>query len=282
MALTALIRGIARRRHRQWSIRLTTATCAVATGALVAAAPAGAMSAPIHTTDWVNIRPGPSTSSGNPLGAIPPGVSPDFNCWAQGQNINGVDVWFNVNYNGRTGFYASYYDDSSYATDYQITPKYGIPQCGHGNPTSPPPPPPPPPSGGATGAESAAIGWAQPYANAHNTSYNGLCLTFVFRAWAAAGVNLRQWVNVPIGWNTYPQDIWGRFTHGSTGGGTPPPGALVFFESRTGNRLYSHVALSTGGGNLISTADGVANFTHYETVAQHNYAIYLGWWLPDR
>ena len=281
MVLTSFVHGIAHGFERKWSLQLITGICVAATGLLVGAAPAGAMSAPIHTTDWVNIRPGPSVGSGSPLGAIPPGVSPDFNCWTQGQNINGVDVWFNANYNGHTGYYASYYDDSHYATDYQITPKYGIPQCPAGGST-PPPGNPPPPSGGTTGAENAAISWAQPYANARNTSYNGYCLTFVFRAWAAAGVNLRQWVNVPIGWNTYPVDIWGHFTHGSTGGGTPPPGALVFFASRTGRRDYSHVALSTGGGNLISTADGVANYTHYETIGQHSYAIYLGWWLPDR
>jgi hypothetical protein len=269
-------------RHPLWAtfrlrvLRALGLICAVSfLSSVVAVSPAAAMGAPIHTTDWVNIRPGPSVSSGNPLGVIPPGTSPDFNCWMQGQNINGVDVWFSVNYGGHTGYYASYYDDSSYSTDLQITPKYGIPHCGSGATGGSG-------SSGATPAENAAISWSQPYANAHDTSYNGLCLMFVFRAWAAAGVNLRQWVSVPIGSNTYPQDIWGHFTHGSTGGGQPPAGALVFFESRTGNRAYSHVALSLGGGNLVSTADSIANYTHYETVAQHNYAIYLGWWLPDR
>lgn len=240
------------------------------------------MSAPISTTDWVNLRPGPSVGSGNPLGATPPGATPDFNCWAQGQNINGVDVWFSVNYGGHTGFYASYYDNSSYSTDWQISSKYGIPHCGSAPPAAIPTPAPSPTPSATTVTEAAAINWARPYANAHNTSYNGLCLMFVFRAWAAAGVNLRPWVNVAIGSNTYPQDIWGHFTRGSSGGGQPPAGALVFFESRSGNRAYSHVALSVGGGTLVSTADGVANYTHYETVAQHSYEIYLGWWLPDR
>jgi hypothetical protein len=35
-----------------------------------------------------------------------------------------------------------------------------------------------------------------------------------------------------------------------------------------------------GGGTLVSTADSLATPVHYETVAQHSYAIYLGWWLP--
>jgi hypothetical protein len=75
--------------------------------------------------------------------------------------------------------------------------------------------------GGSTPAETAAIGWAKPYADTHNTSYNGLCLTFVFNAYSAAGINLRNWVSVPIGGNTYPADIWAHFTHGQTGTGTP-------------------------------------------------------------
>jgi hypothetical protein len=85
--------------------------------------------APIHTTANVNLRNAPNTS-GTVLTVIPQGVSPDYNCWTQGQNIGGVDAWFNVNYNGHTGYYTSYYDDSSFSTDSQITSKYGIPQCG--------------------------------------------------------------------------------------------------------------------------------------------------------
>jgi hypothetical protein len=133
-----------------------------------------------------------------------------------------------------------------------------------------------------TAAENAAIAWAHPYADAQNTSYNGLCLSFVFNAYAAAGINLRNWVGVSIGENTYPADIWGHFTHGTTGQGVPPLGALVFWNAANGDRTNSHVALSTGGGNLISTSDGIAGHTHYETIGQHAYAIYLGWWLPDQ
>lgn len=139
-----------------------------------------------------------------------------------------------------------------------------------------------PQASAATQAENAAVAWAKPYADAHNTSYNGLCLTFVFNAYSAAGVTLRNWVNVSIGSNTYPVDIWGHFTHGSTGTGTPPFGALVFWKAANGDRTLSHVALSLGAGNLVSTSDVVADYTHYETMSQHSGAIYLGWWLPDQ
>jgi uncharacterized protein YraI len=271
---------------------------------------ARATSAPIHITETVNIRPGPSTASGNPLGAIPTGASPDYYCFVWGQDINGVPIWFNVTYNGITGYYASYYDDSSYHSNEELTAKYGVPLCGAATPqpaaapsptgepspgsSSPSSSPSPPPESGAvpapvtttplapgpTHAEQSAIAWARPYASRHSSAYDGMCLAFVFKAYAAAGLNLRPWVAVSIGYGTYPQDIWGHFKHGISRHGTPPPGALVFFRSGNSNRVLSHVALSVGGGGLISTADRVANYVHYESVAQHRYD--LGWWLPDR
>jgi hypothetical protein len=133
----------------------------------------------------------------------------------------------------------------------------------------------------ATAAQSGAVSWARPFADRHDTGYNGLCLSFVFNAYSAAGINLRPWVTVPIGANTYPADIWGHFNHGTTGGGTPPYGALVFWRPQNGDRTNSHVALSIGDGSLVSTSDGVANYTHYESMAAHSYAVYQGWWLPE-
>jgi hypothetical protein len=97
------------------------------------------------------MRNGPGTSYAR-VGGIYTGTSPDFVCWTQGQNVGGVDVWFLVHNAGATGYYASYYDDSHYATDAQITPKYGISRCGTPAPSPPAPvspvpgPPPPPPS----------------------------------------------------------------------------------------------------------------------------------------
>ncbi|HEX5593817.1 MAG TPA: hypothetical protein VFX35_10765 [Solirubrobacterales bacterium] len=140
-------------------------------------------------------------------------------------------------------------------------------------------------SGGTLGTtkEKAAVAWARSYADAHDTSYNERCLAFVFHAYTAAGESLWEKVDYhEWGDNTFPADIWGKFTAGSTGQGTPPFGALVFWDSTSGNHEWSHVALSLGGGNLISTSDGPAPYTHYETMAQHSFAIYRGWWLPDQ
>ena len=122
------------------------------------------------------------------------------------------------------------------------------------------------------------------YGGARN--YAGYCLAFDFNAYAAIGVNLRNQVGVPINGNTYPQDIWGHFTHGTTGTGTPPRGALVFFLAKSGySRIYSHVELSLGGGAMLSTADTVnESRIHVETLSQHAssgaWNSYVGWWLP--
>jgi hypothetical protein len=109
-------------------------TAALAAAALLAVSAAGALaiSAPIHISgtggEGVFIRAEPNTSSTR-LGWIPEGASPDYNCFVWGQNINGVPIWFNVNYNGVTGYYASFYDDSSYHSNEELTAK----RPGHGS-----------------------------------------------------------------------------------------------------------------------------------------------------
>jgi hypothetical protein len=107
-----------------------------------------AISAPIHIAntggEGVNIRAEPNAGSAK-LGWMPEGTSPDYNCFAWGQVINGVPIWFSVNYGGVTGYYASYYDDSSYHSNEELTAKYGVPLCGSAPPPSPAPEPPPNP-----------------------------------------------------------------------------------------------------------------------------------------
>lgn len=118
---------------------------------LLTAVNARAISAPIHIHgtggEGVYIRSGPSTSN-SAVGWMPEGASPDYNCFAWGQNINGVPIWFNVNYGGVTGYYASFYDDSSYHSNEELTAKYGVPLCGSPAPAPAPTPTPAPASGG--------------------------------------------------------------------------------------------------------------------------------------
>jgi len=111
---------------------------------------------------------------------------------------------------------------------------------------------------------------------------SGLCLTFVFAAYQQAGVNLRSQVNFTIGSNTYPVDLIGHITGGTTGTGTPPAGALVIYTSRYG-RTYSHITIATdGNGNTVSTSDSVSGVVRQETIAQHAAATgaSMMWWLP--
>lgn len=87
-----------------------------------------AIGAPIHVTTTVNVRPRPDTSLA-PVGVLQPSSTIDFKCFTHGQNISGLDVWFQIN-SPVSGFYASYFDDASYSSDADLTAKYGIPKCG--------------------------------------------------------------------------------------------------------------------------------------------------------
>jgi hypothetical protein len=135
----------------------------------------------------------------------------------------------------------------------------------------------------ATTQEQAAVAWATARATSHDTHWYGACLAFVFDAYSP-GINL--WVGyvnpaVHINGNTVPLDIWPNIITGTKGNDTNPPyGALVFWDAHSS--YPSHVALSLGNGNLISTPDAVDETgVHYENMGQHPSAPYLGWWLPD-
>jgi cell wall-associated NlpC family hydrolase len=152
----------------------------------------------------------------------------------------------------------------------------------------------PPPAVGP--AQTAAIAWAA--SDVEKPLYKGECLLFVWKAYEQ-GAHVDLWSQVKGGPSAYPkdgpypQDLWGTTfgenfdcPPGSIGQGTPPPGALIFFESPYHSRELSHVALSLGSGKLISTADGneqgVKALVHEETMAERSAdgAIYKGWWLP--
>lgn len=171
-------------------------------------------------------------------------------------------------------------------------------------------------SAGATRSEQAAINWAKSYLN--SSSYYDLCLKFVSNAYAAANVTLQNFVVPQMNNSTYPQFIWRQFKQlqqyivggpgitpqpvtaqsGIYGGPetVPPAGALVFFNqvgAHDGNSqasgVFSHITLSLGGSNMISTGDNTTadpgwTVIHDETLAQHQasgaWNTYVGWWLP--
>lgn len=89
-------------------------------GGIISPSTAAAVTAPIRLTANVNLRPTTDTTQA-PLALMPSGTSPDYVCWTRGASVNGLNVWFKVNYADKTGYYASYYDDSSYSSADLIT-----------------------------------------------------------------------------------------------------------------------------------------------------------------
>jgi hypothetical protein len=122
---------------------------------------------------------------------------------------------------------------------------------------------------------AGAIGWAE--GQIGSTTWDGYCLEFVQLAYQDGG-------NVDIGSADTAVDYWN--SHASLqhpGDLNPPDGALVFW----GPNPYTsdgHVALSIGGGTVISTAERDYTGVHEFTIAARNgdgYASsYLGWMMP--
>jgi hypothetical protein len=105
---------------------------------------AQAISAPIQIAgtedEGVLIQSEPNAGSAR-LGWIPEGASPEYNCFTHGEMVGTVSVWFDVTHEGVTGYYPSFYDNSSYKNDAELTEKYRVPACGQAAPET-----------GATGA----------------------------------------------------------------------------------------------------------------------------------
>ena len=244
--------------------------CVIAGGAVLSApsAQAATVYASYSATSAVGERlqpvAAPDGNYGMPAGAVLP-----VECQALGQPVgsNGNTLYLRGSYGGRQLYLPDAYSSSPHLAGQP--PISGIPMCG---------------AAASTGLSPAwEIGIVQGFAMSHvGQNYDSeLCLTFVFEAYQRAGIDLRSQINVPIGYNTYPADLIGHFTAGTTGTGTPPAGALIFYTSRYG-RTYSHVTVSLGGSDSVSTTDSVGYLVHRETTAQHAAATgaTMMWWLP--
>lgn len=230
----------------------------------VGAQSGNAISVPsIRTTTVVNLRPTPDTSQA-PLGTIPAGVSPDFICFAYGQYVGGVRVWFKVNYAGRTGYFASYYDTSSYTSEANLIAKYGIPKCG----TAPAPAPAPV----GTAAERA-VNWA--LAQQGSRTYDYWCLKFVADAY-------RYGAGTSSGTAGWAKQYWDQhYSSQHRGSGQyAPRGALVFWSwAGTLDGVYrdwGHVALSLGDGRVVTSLARNVPGVHIMNIGTNS----LGWIMP--
>lgn len=251
-------------------------SAAIVLGGLAAAVPsADAATAHVygtmHDAGGLYWRSSPSYSSPvqRPGFGVYPTTRIKLLCWHWGGIVpdSSDKMWVQASHYSGPG-YGSGYINEHYVNDHEPINHHipGLPECGVKPPSS---------------AQKAAT-WAKSKLGTNLDS--GACLAFTFAAWKAAGVNLWSgYVTVPINSGTYPIDIWGHFKKGITGHSTTPPvGAMVFYSSPLG-RTYSHVTLSIGGGQEVSTTDTYRSGVHTETIAQHDHASgghYLGWWLP--
>jgi hypothetical protein len=130
--------------------------------------------------------------------------------------------------------------------------------------------PAPAPSNGA--AVEKAIAWMG--ARAGSTQYDGYCLAAVYQAYLAAGRNITA--GLPYGpSHDSAYSYWTVAAHRHAGDRNAPRGALVFFRSAAG--APGHVAISLGGGQMISTYDGRTHGVHVMPIAAYDPSRYLGW-----
>lgn len=129
----------------------------------------------------------------------------------------------------------------------------------------------------ASADDAAKIDTAVNWAVARNGQhvYDGLCLSFVYDAYADAGVNIGSGYGNAIGyWNAHS---------GHQSGENPPKGALVFWDVNQYNS-DGHVALSLGNGMVISTYERSNHNVHTFAISDRNNAgyrsTYLGWMMP--
>ena len=120
---------------------------------------------------------------------------------------------------------------------------------------------------------NSAVDWAMARNGQH--VYDGLCLPFVHDAYSSAGYNIGTGYANPVNyWNGHG---------GHQSGENAPKGALVFWGANQYNS-DGHVALSLGGGMVISTYERSNHNVHTFAIADRNNAgyrsTYLGWMMP--
>lgn len=143
----------------------------------------------------------------------------------------------------------------------QFTP--GLPRCGSapaGNPTASP-------------AAERAISWMR--ARLGSRALDGQCLAAVYQAYLAGGRD----ITAGLPWAASHGSAYSYWTvarNKHVGDRNAPRGALVFFRSG-GGAAPGHVAISLGGGQMITTYDGRTPGIHIMPVSGYDPSRYLGW-----
>ena len=208
----------------------------------------------------LNVRASPNTR-GTILGVIGTGANFELSCYVNGEVVPGIvtaqtGVWYYVP--SRKGYVHG---------GFVKAPK--VPLCSGSNPS---PTPTRDCSGGLKNPRTCAqaVAWAEAHlTNNFVAAYNGMCDYVVALAY---GRPYSGFASAQVHWNSTPA----QFKHYDR---NPPPGALVFFQ----NGVFGHIALSTGGGNIISTdipRQGALGRTTIDFIDKHNRNPYLGWTNP--
>ncbi|KAF9431753.1 hypothetical protein BGZ76_011739 [Entomortierella beljakovae] len=212
--------------------------------------------------DPLRIHSGPSTTS-KVVGTIRNGSKVTIDCTATGTKVTGKygtsNIWDHV--------------PGGYVTDtyvYTGTDGRAAPPCG-GTPK-------PPSTSGcqAPGIKNprtckGAVAWAtNNLSTRYNSGYVGMCDKIMARAY---GRGYSGFTSAIVHWNSTPD----RYKH--RGSRNAPAGALVFWQGGK----YGHVAISTGGSNIISTdigGKGTLTRSTIATVEKKWGQKYLGWTAP--
>ncbi|HZO69074.1 MAG TPA: hypothetical protein VFB74_29135 [Kribbellaceae bacterium] len=128
------------------------------------------------------------------------------------------------------------------------------------------------PSAAFANSADNAVAWAA--ARIGQMDYYLRCLPFVRDAYLSTGVEIGTGYGNPV-------EYWNGHSTGRHTDTTPPIGALVFWGA-TATNADGHVAISEGGGSVISSYERTTSVIHRFAIADRNAGgyPYLGWMMP--
>ena len=269
-------------------VALTGLLGSVTAGVVTApAAHASTMTVQVINTgsEGISSRYAPQLAARNGYGA-PANASVVTQCYGFGDAVGPYAnrLWWTITYAGRTFWAPDRYLSTPNAAN---QPYAGARSCS--TPTSQPAPPPPPSTTSTAATRAAAYARTlvgQTFANASDAA--------IYPAWSW-GQPYGEWAGdcpkLPgvayaraTGNNSYiprvgdADDLANYYrSRGRVQGGVPPVGALVFYDIA---RPYGHVAISIGGGQIVTTRGLDGNRYANSQVAYTFFGNYLGWAMP--
>ncbi|WP_326553302.1 hypothetical protein [Micromonospora sp. NBC_01813] len=207
----------------------------------------------------LTVRTNPHDAGAPSVALLADGTYFTAECAVRGRNIYGNTVWHQISA-PVTGWISDYYTTTPGFNQYLP----GEPECGTGTP---------PPTGTR---EDRALAWARSVLGHTHTNgdlgdsnhpWDGWCDNFVAHAYGRAASG---YATALVHFNALNARGLIRTT------GTPPAGALVFYNGAAINGYAGHVMLSEGNGNYITTAATVRRVS-----LTWPGAPYLGWSYAD-